>query len=281
MSDNTAIEWTEATWNPVTGCTRISTGCKNCYAERLARRLQAMGCYNYRNGFEVTLQPRMLRRPFAWKRPRRVFVNSMSDLFHDDVPASHIRRVFQIMNTANWHEYQVLTKRSKRLSQVASTLAWSTNIWMGVSVESKAYTFRIDHLRNTPAAIKFVSFEPLLGSITEVDLAGIDWVIVGGESGPRARSMQETWVLEILDHCRRFGVPFFFKQWGGIRRTVAGRLLKGRTWDEYPQGSDTSRRVGDVKPAIASMFPFVKDGKRRSSQPSGSQHTQCFSFQER
>ncbi len=245
MAQGTSIEWTDATWNPVTGCTKISPGCQYCYAERLAHRLQAMGNYSYRNDFEVTLQEQMLRLPFSWKRPRRVFVNSMSDLFHEEVPVAYVTRVFEVMKQAHWHQFQVLTKRSEQLWQLAPSLPWPDNIWMGVSVEARSYLYRLDHLRRTPAAIKFISFEPLLESLGAVDLRGIDWVIVGGESGPGARPMERSWVIEILQACRQAGVPFFFKQWGGTNKKRAGRILDGRTWDEMPES--TARETSSCK----------------------------------
>jgi protein gp37 len=229
-----AIEWTESTWNPVTGCDKISPGCKHCYAERMARRLQGMGQANYRRGFRLTLQPSMLERPLAWRTPQMIFVNSMSDLFHKDVPLGFIERVFLVMKNASWHTFQVLTKRADRLEAVAGDLPWTSNVWMGVSVERQDYAFRVDHLRRIPAAVKFLSLEPLLGPLVRLDLNGIDWVIVGGESGPRARPMDEGWALDIRDQCRDAGVPFFFKQWGGRNKRAAGRLLAGRTWDELP-----------------------------------------------
>jgi protein gp37 len=234
MALGSGIEWTESTWNPVTGCDKISPGCKHCYAERMAERLQAMGQANYRNGFELTLQPKMLELPLGWKKPQTIFVNSMSDLFHDDVPLEFIKRVFDVMARAHWHRFQVLTKRAERLANVAPKLLWTANVWMGVSVENADYLWRIDHLRKTCAAVKFLSLEPLLGPLSALDLRGIDWVIVGGESGFRARAMNEGWVVEIRQQCQRAGVPFFFKQWGGVNKKKAGRLLDGRTWDEMP-----------------------------------------------
>ena len=245
MAQGTSIEWTDATWNPVTGCTKISPGCTNCYAERLAHRLQAMGNYNYRNDFEVTLQEQMLHLPLSWKRPRRVFVNSMSDLFHEEVPVEYITRVFAVMKDAYWHQFQVLTKRSERLLQLAPSLLWADNIWMGVSVETRQYLYRIDHLQHTSAAMKFISFEPLLESLGAADLRDIDWVIVGGESGPWARPMERSWVIEILQACRQAGVPFFFKQWGGTNKKRSGRILDGRTWDEIPES--TAREASSCK----------------------------------
>jgi protein gp37 len=234
MATNSPIEWTDATWNPVTGCDKISPGCKHCYAERLAHRLQAMGNKNYQNGFALALQPHMLQHPLHWKAPKRVFVNSMSDLFHDKVPLEYIQRVFHVMNRADWHQYQVLTKRAERLEEVNDQLLWSPHIWMGVSVESEKYIYRIDHLRRTKAHVKFLSIEPLLGPLGKLNLCGIDWVIVGGESGPGARPMSADWVKDLRNQCRRAGVAFFFKQWGGVQKSRTGRTLEGRTWDEMP-----------------------------------------------
>jgi len=235
MGARTGIEWTEATWNPVTGCTKVSAGCQNCYAERLALRLRAAGLRNYRRGFQVTTHPHALRLPLTWKKPQMVFVNSMSDLFHENVPLEFIQEVFDVMHRARWHCYQILTKRSERLIELDPVLRWAPNIWMGVSVEIENCRFRIDHLRRTRAAVKFLSLEPLLGPMPDLDLDGIDWVVVGGESGPGARPMNREWVLQIRDRCRKAGVPFFFKQWGGVDRKKAGRLLDGRTWDEMPK----------------------------------------------
>lgn len=235
MATNSTIEWTEATWNPVTGCTKLSTGCKHCYAERMAHRLQAMGQANYRNGFAVTLHPHMLELPLTWKKSQMIFVNSMSDLFHEAVPLAFIQEVFAVMRRADWHTFQVLTKRSARLLELAPQLDWPANVWMGVSVENCDYTFRIDHLRRTGAHVKFLSLEPLLGPLPELELHGINWVIVGGESGPGARPLATAWVTEIRDQCLAAKVPFFFKQWGGPRKKQAGRLLEGRTWSQLPQ----------------------------------------------
>lgn len=229
-----SIEWTESTWNPLTGCAKISPGCQHCYAERMARRLQAMGHPNYANGFRLTLHEHALELPLRWRRPQTIFVNSMSDLFHKEVPVEFIQRVFDVMSRAHWHRFQVLTKRAERLAELSSRLIWAGNIWMGVSVESQRYTSRIDRLRETGAAIKFLSLEPLLGLLPGLDLRGIDWVIVGGESGPGARPVQESWVLDIRDRCWQAGVPFFFKQWGGVNKKKAGRELRGRIWNEMP-----------------------------------------------
>jgi protein gp37 len=234
MADHSHIEWTELTWNPVTGCTKISAGCKNCYAERLALRLQAMGNRRYLRGFRVTLHEDVLDLPRTWKRPRRIFVNSMSDLFHPDVPLWFIRRVFGTMEECPQHSFQVLTKRSDRVRELAAKLQWPKNVWMGVSVEDSRVFHRIDDLRHVPAAIRFLSCEPLIGSLARIDLRGIHWVIVGGESGPHSRSMEIEWVREIFRACRKHEVPFFFKQWGGVRKDLTGRLLGGRTYDEMP-----------------------------------------------
>lgn len=234
MATNSHIEWTDATWNPVTGCTKISPGCKHCYAERLSRRLKAMGQANYRNGFELTLQPQMLELPLHWKAPKRIFVNSMSDLFHEDVPTEYIMRVFDVMNRAHWHQYQVLTKRSDRVLELSKDLPWAPQIWMGVSVETEKYKVRIDDLRKTGAQVKFLSLEPLLGSLGKLNLRGIDWAIVGGESGPGARPPGSEWVTDIRDQCVKAEVAFFFKQWGGVQKKKTGRTLEGRTWDEMP-----------------------------------------------
>lgn len=234
MAMGSSIEWTGATWNPVTGCTKISAGCKHCYAERMAGRLHAMGQVNYRNGFKLTLQPQMLGMPLRWKKPQTIFVNSMSDLFHKDVPAGYILEVFDVMRQAHWHRFQVLTKRADRLAEIDRFLDWPPNVWMGVSVEAEAFMPRIDFLRRTGARLKFLSLEPLLGPLPTLDLRDIHWVIVGGESGPGARPMETDWVTDIRDQCQRSGVAFFFKQWGGWNKKKTGRVLGGRTWDEMP-----------------------------------------------
>jgi len=235
MADHSHIEWTEATWNPVTGCTKVSAGCKNCYAERLAKRLQAMRNARYANGFGLTLHEDVIDLPRSWKTGRRVFVNSMSDLFHQDVPLAFIRRVFATMRECPQHNFQILTKRSNRLRELARQIKWPSNVWMGVSVEDSAALIRVDDLRTVPAAVRFLSCEPLIGSLAGIKLRGIHWVIVGGESGPRARPMQTDWVREIYAACRKQKVPFFFKQWGGVRKDLTGRLLGGRTYDEMPK----------------------------------------------
>lgn len=234
MAQTSSIEWTEATWNPVTGCNKISPGCKNCYAERMAKRLKAMGKERYANGFEVTLQPDVVELPLSWKKPRVIFVNSMSDLFHKDVPLDFIKRCFEVMNEANHHTFQVLTKRPERVVELNGDIDWSPNIWMGTSVETKEYAYRSKVLSRTSAHIKFLSVEPLLGPIPRLPLSGIDWVIVGGESGPKSRPMETQWVTQIRDRCTRYDVPFFFKQWGGVNKKRTGRELEGRTWDDMP-----------------------------------------------
>ena len=237
----THIEWTRSadgtpgyTWNPVTGCTRISPGCKHCYAERLARRLKAMNNPRYRNGFALTLQSDVLDLPFRWRRPSFVFVNIMSDLFHEAVPDEYVERVFAVMRRASWHTFQILTKRSRRLAKMASQLQWAPNIWQGVSVESARYVWRVADLQKVPAAVRFLSVEPLLGPIPKLPLKGIRWVIVGGESGGDRRPMDVEWPREIREQCIAAGVPFFFKQWGGRTPKAGGRVLDGRTWDEMP-----------------------------------------------
>ena len=234
MADHSAIEWTEATWNPVTGCSKISPGCKNCYAERLANRLRAMGMNRYRNGFGVTLQQDQIDLPRKWKTPRLIFVNSMSDLFHEGVPTEYVERVFATMGACRQHTFQILTKRSDRLRELGPQLPWHRNVWMGVSVENDRYAHRIADLRATPSVTRFLSLEPLLGPIDRLPLDGIHWVIVGGESGPRARPMKPEWVRSIRTQCRLARVPFFFKQWGGVRKHKTGRTLDGRTYDEMP-----------------------------------------------
>jgi len=237
MAINSNIEWTTSTWNPVTGCTKLSSGCRNCYAERMAFRLQAMGQRNYINGFKVTTHEHSLDLPLKWKKPQTIFVNSMSDLFHQDVPVEFIQKLFKTMQLASWHRYQILTKRSSRLLELSSSLPWPDNVWMGVTVENQDCLFRINDLRKTPAHTKFLSLEPLLGPLPGLNLKKIDWVIVGGESGPGARPMEKKWVIDICEQCKDSGVPFFFKQWGGINKKQAGRKLEGRTWNEMPLGT--------------------------------------------
>lgn len=234
--NKTKIQWTEMTWNPITGCTKISDGCLNCYAARMAKRLKAMGNPRYINEFEVTVHKDLLEVPLDIKQPKMIFVNSMSDLFHKDVPDDIIIKVFETMNKAYWHTFQVLTKRPERVLEMdqAGLLKWSPNIWMGTTVENDKYVDRIDKLRGTKANIKFLSCEPLLGSLKDISLKEIDWVIVGGESGPKSREMKKGWVLELKDLCEKDGVAFFFKQWGGINKKKSGRTLDGKTYDGYP-----------------------------------------------
>jgi len=234
MALKSKIEWTENTWNPITGCTKISDGCENCYAHRMALRLQKMGNAKYMNGFTITLHEECLGEPFSWKKPSRIFVNSMSDLFHADVPLSYILKVFDVMNANQQHIFQVLTKRADRLAEVSGSIRWTDNIWLGVTVEDEKTTNRIERLRNTPAKIKFISFEPLLSDVGVVNFCGIDWAIVGGESGWGARPIQEDWVLNIKNQCEQQDVIFYFKQWGGTNKKKSGRILLGRTWDEMP-----------------------------------------------
>lgn len=234
MSGNSKIEWTESTWNPVTGCTKISPGCKHCYAERMAARLQAMGQPRYKNGFDVSLQEDVVEAPLHWRKPRLVFVNSMSDLFHQDVPDTFITKCFEVMGFASQHTFQVLTKRPQRVVELADALPWPSNIWMGTSVENVDYTWRIRELQRVPATVRFLSVEPLLGPIRQLPLSGVHWVIVGGESGPKARPMKKEWVEAIRDRCIKYRVPFFFKQWGGVHKSRTGRVLDDRTWDEMP-----------------------------------------------
>jgi len=230
----TRIEWTDATWNPVRGCTKISPGCKHCYAERFAERFRGVPGHPFERGFDLRLVLEKLDEPLRIKKPQRIFVNSMSDLFHEDVPVEYIQQVFEVMNRASWHEYQVLTKRAERLEDLNARIKWAPHIWMGVSVENSEYVWRIEHLRRTNAHVKFLSIEPLLGPIRKLSLRGIDWVIVGGESGPGARPMKKEWVIDIRDQCAKSDVAFFFKQWGGVFKKKAGRELDGRTWDEMP-----------------------------------------------
>lgn len=235
MADHSHIEWTQATWNPVTGCSKVSAGCKNCYAERMANRLQAMGAERYRNAFEVTLHPDALGLPKQWKSPRVIFVNSMSDLFHERVPPAFIQRVFSTIRQCPHHTFQILTKRSARLLELSDRIDWPHNVWMGVSVESSDVLHRVEDLRRVPAAVRFLSCEPLIGPLDDLDLKGIHWVIVGGESGPRCRPIEVSWIRSIHQQAKRQKVAFFFKQWGGTRKIRAGRMLNGRTYDEMPQ----------------------------------------------
>lgn len=238
MATSSSIEWTEATWNPVTGCTKVSEGCRNCYAAKMAKRLHAMNNPRYSNEFNVTLHHDLIELPLKWKTPRRIFVNSMSDLYHKDVPLEFIEKVFQTMVKAHWHTFQILTKRSERLVEISSQLPWPANVWQGVSVEDDKVLSRVDHLRSVPAKVKFLSIEPLIGPIEKLNLLDINWVIVGGESGPGSRPINVEWVRSIRDECIANSVPFFFKQWGGVQKHRTGRSLDDRTWDEYPVFQD-------------------------------------------
>jgi protein gp37 len=235
VSESSSIEWTDSTWNPVTGCTKVSQGCKHCYAQRFAERFRGVPGHPFEQGFDLKLWPARLELPLGWKEPRRIFVNSMSDLYHPGVPKSFIDRVFRTMRQASWHSFQILTKRAERLSEIGTELPWSPNIWQGVSIEDERVLGRVELLRSVPAHIRFLSLEPLIGPLPSLDLSGIHWVIVGGESGPHARPMNKDWVVEIREQCRRQAVPFFFKQWGGVRKRSTGRVLDGKTWDGFPE----------------------------------------------
>ncbi|HBW38309.1 DUF5131 family protein [Desulfosporosinus sp. BICA1-9] len=235
MANKTKIEWTECSWNPVTGCTKVSAGCQNCYAATFAKRLEAMHNPRYTNGFNVTIHEDLITAPVKWKAPRKVFVNSMSDLFHEVLKDEIILSIFDTMNKASWHTFQVLTKRPERLQALSNRINWTNNIWMGVSIESSDYLYRAEQLKSTNAQVKFISAEPLLSDLSGLDLNGIDWIIVGGESGHYCRPMEEEWVISLRDNAKETGVPFFFKQWGGTNKKKNGRLLEGRTYDEYPQ----------------------------------------------
>jgi protein gp37 len=261
-----SIEWTQATWNPVTGCDKVSPGCKHCYAETLAHRLKRMGEQRYQNGFKLTLQPSALTLPLEWKTPKVIFVNSMSDLFHKDIEESYIRRVFETMEKASWHTFQVLTKRSERLRELAPRLPWPKNVWMGVSVENEQYTSRVRDLVQVPAAVRFLSIEPLLGPIPALPLEGIDWVIVGGESGPGARLMREKWVLDIRQQCQAAKVAFFFKQWGGVQKKRKGRELEGRTWDEMPVARPEAPPKEEPKKKSKSLEERLAAAKLKTQQ---------------
>ena len=272
MGDHSAIEWTEATWNPTTGCDKTSPGCDNCYALTLSKRLKAMGQAKYQRdgdprtsgpGFGLTIHPDTLDIPRTWHSPRTIFVNSMSDLFHHDVPEDYIRAVFQVIAETPQHQYQVLTKRSKRLAEVGPRLDWPANLWMGVSIETAKYKFRLDHLRKVDAAVRFVSAEPLLGSVDELNLDGIHWLIAGGESGPRARPVDEGWLIDLRDQCAAADVPFFFKQWGGRTPKAGGRVLDGATHDGMPE-----RRMAAFPP-MPTGNPSRSRSAAHSAVPSG------------
>jgi protein gp37 len=239
MADGSAIEWTDATWNPITGCTKVSPGCDNCYAERLSERFRGVAGHPFEQGFDLTLRPERLGQPLRWGRPRMIFVNSMSDLFHKAISGAFVDQIFETMEAANWHMFQVLTKRSSRMRNYIRARYGSAgapqHIWLGVSVEDEARLSRLEHLRQTPAAVRFLSLEPLLGPLDGLSLEGVHWVIVGGESGPRARAMDPSWVRTIRDLCRENDVPFFFKQWGGVSPKSGGRVLDRRNWSQWPR----------------------------------------------
>jgi protein gp37 len=235
MADKSTIEWTEATWNPVTGCSKVSPGCAHCYAETFAERWRGIPGHPYEQGFDLKLWPARLEQPLKWARPRMIFVNSMSDLFHEDIPDDYIAQVFDVMGQATHHTFQVLTKRQERLTELAPHLDWHPNVWMGVTIENRRFVHRADYLRAVPAAVRFISAEPLLGPLEGLDLDGIHWLIAGGESGPRHRPVREDWILQLRDRCTEEGVAFFFKQWGGTRPKTGGRSLQGREWSEMPE----------------------------------------------
>lgn len=260
MADHSAIEWTDATWNPVTGCIQVSPGCDHCYALTFAERFRGVAGHPYEQGFDVALRPARLDLPLRWKKPRRIFVNSMSDLFQKDVPDEYIRRVFEVMAEANWHTFQVLTKRSARLARLASQLPWPKHIWAGVSIESERYVWRAEHLRQVPAHVRFISAEPLLGPLDRLSLEGIHWVITGGESGPYSRPCDPDWVRELRDRCVAQGVAYFHKQWGGRTPKSGGRLLDGRTWDQVPD-----RHAGMKRPMTPARQRKVTDGSTKDN----------------
>ena len=239
MADRSAIEWTEATWNPVTGCSKVSPGCAHCYAETFAERWRGVPGHPYEQGFDLKLWPERLDQPLRWKRPRTIFVNSMSDLFHEEIPDEFVHDVFRVMGEADWHVFQILTKRHERLLELGQDLEWPSNVWMGVSIENRRFVHRADFLRDVPAAVRFISAEPLLGPLDGLDLTDIDWLIAGGESGPGHRQVREEWLRELRDRCLGADVAFFFKQWGGARSKTGGRLLDDRTWDQMPVARST------------------------------------------
>lgn len=235
MSDNSTIEWTDSTWNPVTGCSKVSPGCAHCYAETFAERFRGVPDHPYEQGFDLRLWPERLTVPLLWRKPRRIFVNSMSDLFHEGIPENYVAEIFAVMREASWHQFQILTKRHERLAELAPRLPWPDNVWMGVTIENNRWVHRADYLRSVPAAVRFISAEPLLGPLPDLDLSGIDWLIAGGESGPVRRLPKAEWFVELRDRCQAANVAFFFKQWGGRHPKAGGRDLDGRTWDEYPR----------------------------------------------
>ncbi len=261
MTARSRIEWTEATWNPVTGCTKVSEGCRHCYAERMSWRLQAMGLAKYRDGFSVAVHPSVLSQPLRWRKPRRIFVNSMSDLFHERVPAEFIADVFRVMNQASHHTFQVLTKRPERAAEIEARFHWTPNIWLGTSIESPRWLSRLRVLRRIQASTRFLSLEPLLEPLSGLDLDGVHWVIVGGESGPGARPMEPDWVREIRDRCVADQVPFFFKQWGGVSKKRTGRTLDGRLWDQLPGEPPVQSKIANCKGGFHPPLASVDNGR--------------------
>lgn len=247
MATKTRIEWSEYSWNPVTGCDKVSPGCAHCYAETFAERWRGIPGHPYEQGFDLRLWPQRLEQPLKWKRPRMIFVNSMSDLFHEQIPASYVQDVFEVMGHAHWHTFQILTKRHQRLVELAPSLPWHANVWMGVSIENRRFVHRADYLREVPAAVRFISAEPLLGPLERLELEGIDWLIAGGESGPKHRRCDAAWIRDLRDRCAASSVAFFFKQWGGRTPKAKGRELDGRTWDSMPE-ADTRRLLKYVEP---------------------------------
>ncbi len=243
MPDRSRIEWTEATWNPVTGCSKVSPDCAHCYAATFAERFRGVLGHPYEQGFDLKLWPERLGMPLRWKTPRMIFVNSMSDLFHEEIPDEYVTEIFDVMALAHWHTFQILTKRHQRLAELAPRLDWPANVWMGVSIENRRFVQRADYLRSVPAAIRFISAEPLLGPLEDLNLTDIDWLIAGGESGHRHRPVREEWLLELRDLCQLNGVAFFFKQWGGRSPKAGGRLLQGREWSEWPEAAGRRRRL--------------------------------------
>lgn len=258
MADRSAIEWTQATWNPVTGCSKVSAGCAHCYAETFAERWRGVPDHPYEQGFDLKLWPDRLDVPLRWREPRQVFVNSMSDLFHEEIPSEYIAKVFDVMVRADHHIFQVLTKRHERLATLAPDLPWPENVWMGVTIENRRFVHRADYLRQVPAAVRFISAEPLLGPLEGLDLTDIHWLISGGESGPKHRPVKEEWLVELRDRCQAEGVAYFFKQWGGARPKSGGRELQGRTWDEMPS-------VGATSPL--DKLPLPPKGSKKRKRP--------------
>ena len=251
MASHSAIEWTDATWNPVTGCSKVSPGCAHCYAETFAERFRGTPGHPYERGFDLQLWPKRLNLPLTWRQPRRIFVNSMSDLFHEDILVEFIQQIFAVMQQCHWHQFQILTKRHERLASLAASLPWPENVWMGVSIENRRWVHRADYLRQVPSAVRFISAEPLLGRLEGLDLTGIDWLIAGGESGAKHRPMKIEWVRELRDRCLAEGVAFFFKQWGGRYSKQGGRVLDDQQWSQLPT-ADPGRGPSERTKVLAS-----------------------------